>query len=240
MRLTTVADAEAAAARAAEVVARLVRESRAARGIAHLALAGGSTPRRAYELLAPMLEDWSDIHVWFGDERCVAPDDPDSNYRMVSESLLGHAGIDESNVHRIRGELGPEAGAVAYAQELRATVAGDDRGVPILDVAMLGLGEDGHTASLFGGGRALRATGAICMGVTDAPKPPPERITLTLDVLRAAGRCVLLASGAPKADAVAAVLAGPSVDVPASLLREGSLEMIIDDAAAPPPPGGHS
>jgi 6-phosphogluconolactonase len=240
MRLTTVADAEASAARAAEVVARLLREARAARGIAHAALAGGNTPRRAYELLAPMIEDWSDIHVWFGDERCVAPDDPDSNYLMVKQSLLAHAGIDESHVHRIRGELGPEAGAVQYAQELQATVATDDRGLPILDVALLGLGEDGHTASLFAGGSALKATGAICVGVTDAPKPPPERITLTLDVLRAARRCVLLASGASKAGPVAAVLAGPDPNVPASLLREGRLEMIIDDAAAPPAPGTRS
>src|SRR4030081_1526773 len=100
MRLTTVADGEAAAARAAEVVARLLREARAARGIAHVALAGGTTPRRAYELLGPMLDDWSEIHVWFGDERCVAPEDPESNYRMVKESLLAHAALNESQVHR--------------------------------------------------------------------------------------------------------------------------------------------
>ena len=129
---------------------------------------------------------------------------------------------------------------MAYALQLREIVECDDRALPILDVALLGLGEDGHTASLFGGGSALRATGAICIAVTDAPKPPPERITLTMDVLRAARRCVLLASGASKADAVAAVLAGPNPAVPASLLREGRLEMIVDDAAAPPPPGGHS
>jgi 6-phosphogluconolactonase len=159
---------------------------------------------------------------------------------MVRESLLSQARIDESNVHRIPGELGPEPGCVAYALQLREIVECDDRALPILDVALLGLGEDGHTASLFPGGSALRATGVICAAVDDAPKPPPERITLTMDVLRTARRCVLLASGASKADAVAAVLAGPNPTVPASLLREDRLEMIVDDAAAPPPPGGHS
>ena len=235
MRMTTLSDAEAAAARAAEVLARLLREARAARGVAHLALAGGRTPARAYELLGPSLGDWANVHLWYGDERCVGPEDPDSNHRLVTETLLAHAEVPAEQVHRMPGELGPEDGADAYARELAEHVAADEHGLPVLDVALLGLGEDGHTASLFPGSPVLARSGAVCVGVTDSPKPPPERITLTMDVLRAARRCVLLAAGAAKADAVAAVVAGPDPHVPASLLREGRLEMIVDDAAAPPP-----
>jgi 6-phosphogluconolactonase len=235
MRVTTVADADAACWRAAEVLERLLEAARSERGAAHLALAGGSTPRRAYELLAERVDRWTGIELWFGDERCVAPDDPESNYRMAREALIEPAGIPAEQVHRIPADLGPEPGAAAYARLLRERLPSDDRGRPVLDVALLGLGEDGHTASLFPGRPALDADDKVCVGVHDAPKPPPERVTLTLGVLLAARRCVLLATGAGKADAVAAVMAGPDRSVPASLLRAGRLEVIVDDAAAPAP-----
>jgi 6-phosphogluconolactonase len=233
--LTTVADAEAAAARAANVIARLIDDARERRGVAHVALAGGETPRRTYELLAQLIEDWSGVELWFGDERCVGPDDPESNYRMVTQSLLARAAIDPARVHRILGELGPHEAARTYAAELCDHVPRDESGTPVLDVVVLGLGPDGHTASLFPGGEELESRD-ICVPVLRAPKPPPQRVTLSLGVLRAARRCVMIATGASKADAVAAVLAGPDRHVPASLLRTGRLELIVDDAASPAAP----
>jgi 6-phosphogluconolactonase len=259
-RLTTVADPEAAAWRAAELIARALRDAVERRGVAHLSLAGGNTPRRAYELLAGLVEDWSAVELWYGDERCVDPDDPESNHRLVADSLLAridadahpaHAGPAADHPsrggpgpleHRILGELGPDAAAQAYAAKLEARVApAEEGGPPALDVALLGMGEDGHTASLFPGHpELLHDGGAPCLPVREAPKPPPERVTLSLAVLRAARHCLLLATGAGKADAIAAVLAGPDPHVPASLLASGRLHVVIDDAASPPgrpPPG---
>lgn len=235
--LTTCADAEAAAQRAASEIARRLQSARRERGAAHLALSGGTTPARAYELLAQELEDWQGISVWFADERCVEPDDEESNYKLARETLLGVAGgLDEALVHRMEGELGPERGAERYASALRER-APFEQDVAVLDVIVLGIGPDGHVASLFPGAPTLDVQAPeLCLGVHDSPKPPPERITLTLPVLRAAQRCVLLATGAGKADAVDAMLAEPSRHVPASLLRRGRLSVIVDDAASPEPP----
>jgi 6-phosphogluconolactonase len=238
-QLTTVSDGEAAARCAAEEIARIVRDARAERGVVHVSLAGGGTPRRAYELLPGLVDDWEGVELWYGDERCVAADDPDSNHRMVSESLLAAVAARRGAPppppleHRIPGELGPDEAARAYGEQLRARVAADHDGLPVLDLALLGLGEDGHTASLFPGHPEVDARDQVCLPVRGAPKPPPERVTLSLDVLRAARQCLLLATGAAKADAVAAVLAGPDPHVPASLLRAGRLRIITDEAAAP-------
>jgi 6-phosphogluconolactonase len=222
------------AAEAAEVAAARLRsaieDARRARGAAHIALAGGTTPRRTYELLATEIDDWTGVEVWFGDERAVGPDDPESNYRMAAETLL--AGGEGPNVHRIEGERGPEEGAAAYAVELEERLPVED-GVPALDLALQGLGPDGHTASLFPGNPAVHATGT-CVAVHDAPKPPPDRITLTAPVLRAARSIVFLATGAEKADAVRGLLAGPNPEVPASLLGGERTEVIVDGDAAPP------
>jgi 6-phosphogluconolactonase len=266
-RLSTFADPAAAAAHAAQETARVLRDALERRGVAHLSLAGGTTPRRAYELLAGLLEDWSAVELWYGDERCVGPDDPESNHHLVAGSLL--AGISaappglqpaepgrleqvgapvEGQVvgpreHRILGELGPDAAASAYATLLRERVppaeeGGGVGGLPILDLALLGLGEDGHTASLFPGHPEVQADGgALCLPVRDAPKPPPERVTLSLPMLRAARHCLLLATGAGKAPALAAVLAGPDPRVPASLLASERLHVVVDAAAAPPSEG---
>jgi 6-phosphogluconolactonase len=235
--LTTCADAEGASERAAREIVRRLQGARDERGAAHLALSGGSTPARTYELLAKQLENWERIDVWFADERCVEPDDRESNYLLAKQALLGGAsGLEEQRVHRMEGELGPEQGAERYARELREHAPIED-GLPILDVIVLGIGPDAHVASLFPGAQTLDAPpDELCLGVHDSPKPPPERITLTLAVLRAAQRCVLLATGAGKADAVDAMLAEPSRHVPASLLRRGRLSVIVDDAASPEPP----
>jgi 6-phosphogluconolactonase len=245
-RLTACPDAETVAERAAAHVARQLRHAHDERGLAHLALSGGTTPGRMYELLGANAEDLSGVEVWFADERCVAPEDPESNYRLAAQTLLG--AIAPAHVHRMQGELGPDDGAHRYAQELTerlcdphvdpgAPATAASLQTPVLDVIVLGIGPDGHVASLFPGADTLDADEqAVCLGVRDSPKPPPERITLSLAVLRAARECVLLATGAGKADAVAAMLGEPSRHVPASLLRRERLTVMVDDAAAPAGP----
>lgn len=231
--MTSVFVADTAAEAAETAAARLrsaIDDARRARGAAHVALAGGTTPRRTYELLAAEIDDWTGVEVWFGDERAVGPDDPESNYRMASETLLADGA--GPTVHRIEGERGPEAAAAAYAAEIEERLVIED-GVPALDLALQGLGPDGHTASLFPGNPAVNATGT-CVAVHDAPKPPPDRITLTVPVLRAARSIVFLATGAEKAQAVRGLLAGPSPDVPSSLLGGERTEVIVDRDAAPP------
>jgi len=235
-RLTTCADAEAVAARAAADTARHLERVRSERGTAHLALSGGTTPRRTYELLAQEPIDWTGVEVWFADERCVAPDDEESNFKLASDTLLAGARIPPEHIHRMEGELGPEAGARRYALELSQHAPASAGSPPALDLVVLGIGPDGHIASLFPGAATLDAgEQALCLGVHDSPKPPPERITLSLAVLRAAGRCLLLATGAGKSDAINAMLSEPSRHVPASLLRRERLTVIVDDAASPNP-----
>lgn len=234
MRETVAADAPAAAALAAERIAAAIADARAERGAAHLALAGGNTPRAAYEALAGLVADWADVHLWFGDERCVEPDDVESNYRMLRESLLARAAIPEAQVHRIAGELGAEPAAERYEGELRTVLGPVDpeAGIPVLDLALQGLGEDGHTASLFPGAETLDARGAICLPVHGSPKPPPDRVTMSLDLLGAARAVVVLASGGGKAEAVRGIQAGPARAVPASLLPRDRTELVLDTAAA--------
>jgi 6-phosphogluconolactonase len=246
-RLTACPDAETVAQRAAAHVARQLRLAHEQRGVAHVALSGGTTPGRTYELLGAEPQDLAGVEVWFADERCVAPEDEDSNYRLVAETLLAGAPLADERVHRMEGELDPQEAAERYARELVEHVpASGAQGTsppsaaastPVLDVVILGIGPDGHVASLFPGASTLDAgEAAVCLGVSDSPKPPPQRITLSLAVLRAARECVLLATGASKADAVAAMLAQPSRHVPASLLRRSRLTVLVDDAAAPPGP----
>jgi len=221
---------DAAAEAAADRLTAAIAAARDARGAAHIALAGGTTPRKTYELLAGRIEDWGGVEVWFGDERAVGPDDPESNYRMASETLLADGAGPE--VHRIEGERGPEDAAAAYAAELEKRLPREG-GVPVLDLALQGLGPDGHTASLFPGNPVVEATG-VCVAVHDAPKPPPDRITVTVPVLRAARSIVFLATGAEKTDAVRGLLAGPDPKIPSSLLGSDHTEVIVDRDAAPP------
>jgi 6-phosphogluconolactonase len=239
-RLTACQDAEAVAQRAAAHVALQLRHAYEQRGVAHMALSGGATPGRTYELLGATPDELLGVEVWFADERCVAPEDAESNYRLVAETLLAGAAVPAERVHRMQGEAGPEEGARRYAEELARHVAAESPSMlPVLDLVVLGIGPDGHVASLFPGAATLDADAGggadpVCLGVRDSPKPPPERITLSLATLRAARECMLLATGASKADAVAAMLGEPSRHVPASLLRRERLTVILDDAAAPP------
>jgi 6-phosphogluconolactonase len=236
-RVTTCATAETVARRAAAEISHHVRRSCEQRGVAHIALSGGTTPARTYELLATEPVGWSGTEVWFADERCVGPRNALSNYRLARETVLARVGVPRQRVHRMRGELGPEEGARRYALELRKHIRFADGELPVLDLIVLGIGPDGHVASLFPGAATLDSgEQALCLGVRKSPKPPPERITLSLAALGAARRCLLLATGASKADAVNAMLAEPSRHVPASLLRRERLTVIVDDAAAPGPP----
>ena len=238
-RLTTCPDGETVARRAAAHVARALERAREERGHAHLALSGGTTPARTYELLGEEHDALGETDLWLVDERCVPPEDPESNYLLVAETLLARSPLPEERVHRMLGERGPREGAELYAAEL-ARVLAPQGGLPVLDVAVLGIGPDGHVASLFPGAATLDAgEQALCLGVEDSPKPPPERITLSLAVLRAARGCLLIAEGSGKADAINAMLGEPDRHVPASLLRRERLTVIVDDAAAPdgPPPG---
>jgi 6-phosphogluconolactonase len=202
---------EDVAAAAASDIAAALRE-----GARSLVLAGGTTPRRCYELLAHMEVEWGRVIILFGDERCVHPDHPDSNYRMARETLLDQ--VSPATVHRMPAELGPDEGAGLYAH-IVASVAP-------LDVVTLGVGEDGHTASLFPGHPALKAT-ALVVGIRDSPKPPPQRVTLTLPALQRARRVIILATGAGKADAVAKAKRG---EVPSGMIA--GARWLIDRAAA--------
>src|SRR6059058_785609 len=159
----------------------------------------------------------------------VPLDDPESNYRLLDETLLRQTG---ALAHPVPTEGSAEDAASAYAREIRRRVPAGPDGVPVLDLAFLGLGEDGHTASLFPHAPALSVRGEVCVAVHDAPKSPPDRISLTLDVLQAARRSLILAVGEGKASAVAGVVSGPDPGVPASLLADGPLELIVDRTAA--------
>jgi 6-phosphogluconolactonase len=202
----------------------LISEAIAHCGVAHVALAGGNTPRPAYELLAERLGGDEPVRFWFGDERAVGPGDPESNFGMVAQT-----GLPTSAIRRIEGERGAEDAAEAYAQDLREHLPVED-GQPVLDTVLLGLGEDGHTASLFPGNAALEARG-VCAAVHDAPKPPPERITLTVPMLRAARHQILLVAGADKAKPVATLLRGDDDRQPATMVAKPGTELIADSAA---------
>lgn len=216
---------EDVAGAAAERVAAAVRAG------GHIALSGGSTPRKAHEKLAGMGLDWSDVQLWFGDDRAVGPEHEHSNYRMAKESLLDH--VSPRAVHRIEGELGHEAAADAYEAELRDTFG---NGVPALDLVLLGLGPDAHTASLFPGGDALGEHERSAVGVeTPGMAPLVSRVTLTLPVLNAGKEVVFLISGEDKAEAVARAFGdAPDPDAPASLVRPapGRLTLLLDPPAA--------
>lgn len=189
----------------------------------HIALSGGSTPGPAYEAAAELAPDWSRVELWWADERCVRPNDERSNYRLVRETLLDRLERGPSVEHRIRGELRPGRAADEYERELRGVR---------LDLALLGLGGDGHTASLFPNDPALgeRKRRAVAVARADV-----DRVTLTVPMLRSAASVVFLAVGADKADAAARAFGGESdLATPASLVRadDGVTVVLLDRAAA--------
>jgi 6-phosphogluconolactonase len=233
--IRTYPEAASLARAAAEHFVTLATAAIAARGQFVVALSGGSTPRTTYALLASdefaARMDWPRVRVFWGDERCVPPDHPHSNYRMAREALLDKVPIPTENVHRMRGELPPDQAATAYQEELEAVLGAGGR----FDLILLGMGADGHTASLFPGTTALHEqTRWVVAHHVD--KQSAWRVTLTPVAINAAVHVIFIVSGAGKAERLRQVLAGPyQPDIlPAQIVRptHGRLLWLVDAAAA--------
>jgi 6-phosphogluconolactonase len=197
---------------AAQRFCTLARQAVDQRGAFTAALAGGATPRRLYERLGEAdyagQVDWQKVHLFWGDERCVPPDHPDSNFQMAKEALLDKVGIPVENIHRMRGELPPTQSAEAYEAELKGFFMYQQW--PRFDLVLLGMGEDGHTASLFPGSEALDENERWVVAVEHTTPPPPlvSRLTLTLPALNATRQVIFLVAGAGKAERLREVLKG--------------------------------
>jgi 6-phosphogluconolactonase len=209
----------------------VTREAAAAGSRLSMALPGGST---AEALLPPLAEakiDWTRWDFFWGDERAVAPDDPDSNYGLCQRLFLGPIGVEPRHVHRVKGE-GPdlEAAAVAYEAEL-VSVLGE---AAAIDFALMGMGLDGHVCSLFPGHPGLRERTRRVIAVSDSPKPPPRRITMTMPALEAARVVCVAAFGESKAEALGAGLGDPASTLPVALVARGARHalFLLDPPAA--------
>ncbi len=213
------ADADALAAAVAERIATLAKIAIAKRGIFHLALAGGETPRRCYERLAKLDIDWGHVQIYFGDERCLPKGDVNRNDSMAHEALFDYIAIPENNIHSISAELGAREAAARYI-----LVLGDIQ----LDLVLLGMGEDGHTASLFPGNPAT-ASPAVVVPVYNAPKPPTERVSLGMNKLKAVREKIFMVAGESKRNALEHILLGDKL--PAASVT--SAEWYLDRAALP-------
>lgn len=217
-----VLDEAALAVAAAQWLADAIRAAIGARGRCTVALAGGTSPKAVYAALAGLV-NWSKVEIFFGDERAVPPGDPQSNYRVVAETLLSRVRVPPARVHRMEAERPDlEAAATDYARALPER----------LDVLLLGMGPDGHTASLFPGSPALEEMTRRVVSVLDAPKPPARRLTITPPVIAAARAVAVLATGAEKAAVLARALEGPPAvrEVPVQLAARGT--WFVDPAAA--------
>jgi 6-phosphogluconolactonase len=228
-------DAWALAERASEEFAGLAGQTLLTRSVFTVALAGGSTPQQMYTRLATAKIDWKHIHFFWGDERCVPPSSTDSNFCMANKALLGSIPVPGENIHHIYGEFPAEEAALKYEEELKRFFGNQ---IPRFDLVLLGLGGDGHTASLFPGNPALREKKRWAMAVRHNVPPPPrvDRVTLTLPVLNAAVQVIFLVSGAEKAERLAQTLNDPSQPdlLPAQAVRpiHGTVRWLVDQAAA--------
>jgi 6-phosphogluconolactonase len=225
-------DLEALSQAAAEELVTLARDAAAERGTCHIALSGGSTPRTLFRVLRALPMPWPDVDLWWGDERTVPPDNAESNYRMAAEELIEPLGL--TRVHRMHGEDIPDAAAAAYEHQM-VTAIGDP---PAIDIALQGMGSDGHTASLFPRSPALAETERwVVSNPVDSPLAGGKtvRVTLTARALVAARHVRFLVAGADKARALAAVLEGPRDPerYPSQLLA-GARDIVwyVDAAAA--------
>lgn len=229
-------DPEALAREAVQRFNKLALEAVESRGRFSVALSGGSTPEALYRLLAeePYRGQipWEQVHLFWGDERCVSPDDPGSNFRLANRAFIAHVPIPPENIHRVRGELEPQVAARAYERELHDFFCGPR---PRFDLVLLGLGGDGHTASLFPGSSTLDETERLAVAVeAHYQDRPTQRVTLTLPAINTARHILFLVTGSAKAEIVHAVLDGPPARFPAQriLPLAGQLTWLMDEEAA--------
>ena len=212
-----------------------------ARGIARIAISGGSTPKRMFAILADPEKPyaagtpWDKLELFWVDERCVPPTDSDSNYKMTKEALLDHIPLPASQIHRMEGELDPHEAAARYESEIRNTFRLEGAQTPTFDLVLLGMGDDGHTASLFPHTDALNEISLI-VTPNHVPQKDTWRITLTKPVINHGREVAFLIEGAAKADILAKVLLGPydPEATPSQLIRpaSGRLSFLLDAAAA--------
>ena len=234
-KVQVVADPKALTATAASIIIKAAEQQLAdCQHFFSLFLSGGSTPKALYELLAsPEYRDqlnWSKVGIYFGDERAVPPDHPDSNYLMAHQAMLSKLPMPEPNIHRMRGEIAPEAAAVEYGQMLKARFAERKP-----DLILLGMGDDGHTASLFPGTAALTEEHHRCVA-NFVPKMDTWRITLTYSFLNSAHHVLIMLAGAGKADRLKEVLEGPNdphrLPIQGIHPEHGTVTWLLDEAAA--------
>ena len=232
-------DLDAVSREAAQRFIAIAQAAVAATGRCTVALAGGSTPERLYRLLASEqyrhAVPWAELYIFFGDERCVPPDDKESNYRMAREAMLDHVPVMPDQVFRMEGERDPRSAAMTYALRIADTFSLSAGAVPHFDLILLGMGPDGHTASLFPHTHALQVVDTP-VTANHVEKFDSWRLTLTYPVLDAAAHVLFLVGGSEKAHAVAQVIEGPfnPDEYPSQgiLVPNGTLTFLLDTAAA--------
>jgi len=218
----------------AAYIAVLIKKSIKEKDRCTFVLSGGSTPKSLYETLASEKYretiEWSKVYLFWGDERCVPPDHPDSNYRMVKEALIDHIDIPQRNVFRIPAEQEPGEAAREYEETIKKNVGGSMQ-FPVFDIILLGIGEDGHTASLFPGTTAIDEKERWVTGVY-VPQLNTHRITLTLPVINNGRDVIFLVAGESKADVVRKIINGKGLPYPAAHINpvQGKLVYLIDEA----------
>jgi 6-phosphogluconolactonase len=246
------ASAEAASRRAAQYFVDGIRAAAGARGKARIAISGGNTPKHTFELLAdPSAQyreqiPWENLELYWVDERCVPPDHPDSNYRMTREALLDKVPLSDKQIFRVRGELDPEEAAAKYEFEIRQSFRLEGAELPCFDLVLLGMGPDGHTASLFPHTQGLHEIMRVAIANHVPQQKDSWRITLTWPVIDRARDVFFLIEGADKVAALKQVFCGPydPETYPSQLIRPAShrLTLLLDSAAAaalpPPRPDG--
>ena len=237
-KLIVLNDAQELYVRAAEETAHIAGESICTHGEFTFCLSGGSTPAATYDLLATRFNlsvDWKEVQFYWGDERCVPPDHPESNFAMASRTMLSKLALRPDQIHRMRGEDPPPVAAIAYEKELRKCFGLGDGEFPRFDLILLGLGDNRHTASLFPGDPALHETQRMVVGV-EVDAEPRNRLTITPPVINNAQRVMFLAAGQGKAAAVKDVLEGvrDPDKIPAQIVdpHDGEVTWILDKAAA--------
>lgn len=238
-KIVVLDDAQALYAHAAEEIAHLAGEAVCTHGEFTLCLSGGATPASVYAMLGTkflLSVDWKEVQFFWGDERCVPPENPASNFAMASRTLLSRLALRPAQVHRIMGERNPVEAAAAYEAELRSHFGLGEGEVPRFDLALLGLGENSHTASLFPGSPALHEADRLAVAVEVDDPTERNRVSLTAPVFNHAAHAMFIVAGEAKAQAVWNVLRGPrdATKYPAQIIapEDGDVIWLLDKAAA--------